>query len=1174
MPCTDKNPLLREGTSLLNRILAALSAGYAKPDEREAADIILFAKRYASCLNYFKDDNTVDGNWQVLMQADVSVSLAVLSRINVQEITDYKKRIYKAIALAGSDAAAKTELKYLFDLLFSLATAIDKQYKLLPADFEYKNIFSDAINNKLQLPLANIEKCFSDFKTAGLLDYTVKELDNDAPIEVTSDENFTRASLGPEWQTAVPAIAISLPATGTAKDLIVYITHHNLFNAQVELFLNGISSVVQRSAELFETTLAGYPKHTPHFALFLAFIEIYRHEQDALNQYTQRHLDFYYKQVLQLMNKAPEADDVHLLFELQKPVAGHRLLKDTLFKGGKDSSGKEISYALTDDIVLNKAVVANLHSLQIVHGSRDLLKASPIANSDDGRGARILSADKSWFTFGDPKKISNAKTGFAIASSLLFLNEGTRTISITADFANPVPGIGAFPLYNLNCFTAQFTGKKKWEDMPAPVVSSNAAGTQLVFSITLSPDAAAVLPYDEKIHARNMAVQLPVVNIYLNQDAANAIPYTLICNKELLSVSIAVDVSGVKDLMLSNDNGVIDASKPFKPFGDFPGSGAAFYLGSKEIFQKELSFIELETSWKNPPGSPVLNSTAHYLRQNEFDSNVYAAITGSNASSISFSGSNNAFIPTALNFGKNEKISANTLEGFLRIKLNTGDYSLSTHLANVSTELSKTTLTGTSPNFTLSIPATPVPAELILNNFSVHYKASTSISLAASTTANHLFYQLTPFGFARVSHALVDTSARTENTKRISLLQDLPNEGELYIGLNNAAPDMVVTLLFQVAEGSSNPLLDMETLGWYYLSANNNWKQFKKENIIDNTNNFTQSGVVIITLGHDAGDDNTLLEQGLHWIKIAAHPFTDAVCKMVLIQAQAAKVQLVQDESAQVAFRQLLPAGSISKLLVSDAAVKKIEQPFDSFNGRTRESDDHFYVRVSERLRHKQRAITIWDYEHIILEKFPKIFKVKCLNHSGFYTEQGVEVFCENYPGHVAVITIPNQHNTSNTNPLRPYTPVGLLKNINDYLATVTSPFVKLHVKNPQFEEIQLDFMVRFYAHLDQAFYLQLLNTEIEQFLCPWAFNNKTEISFGGKIYKSALLNFVEERPYVDFVTCFKMNHFIKRDSSGTTVLMDVEEATASTGRSVLVSYNDEDNHIKHKIVSPAICTC
>ncbi len=522
----------------------------------------------------------------------------------MQEISDYKKRIYKRIILAATDAKAKTQFKFLFDLIFSVAKLVDQQFLLLPNDFEYKDILVDVIKNKLQQPLANIEKCFNDFKAAALLDYGIPESDNDAPIAVVSEENFSRtADMSTSWQTAVADISITLPALATQQEIIIYIINHNLFNAQIESLFNGISSVVIRANDLFVKTLGEYPDHTPHFALFIAFIKIYLHAQDELNKYTQRHLDFYYKEVLQLINKAPEPDSAHVLFELQKPVDENLVVKNTLFKGGKDITGKEISYALTDDIVINKATISKIHSSQIIHGSKDILKASPIANSDDGQGAKITSADKSWFTFGDVKKIKNAQAGFAIASNILYLNEGTRTITITVNFKNPIP---VLLFLNLNCFTAQFTGKKKWEAItplsattPSFSVNTNALGSQLIFTISLSPDDSAIIPYSEKIHAQNMNVELPVLEVYLNQDVANGIPYTLICNKEITSVDVAVNVSGVKDLVLSNDNGTLDASKPFKPFGDFPDTGSGFYIGSKEIFQKPLSRLDIITNWKN-----------------------------------------------------------------------------------------------------------------------------------------------------------------------------------------------------------------------------------------------------------------------------------------------------------------------------------------------------------------------------------------------------------------------------------------------------------------------------------------------------------------------------------------------------------------------------------------------
>src|SRR5207344_2789950 len=103
------------------------------------ADIILFAKRYAAMLNFYQDDNTISGDWQSLMSSDISVPLAVLSRIDVKGISDYKKRIYKQVVLASNDAGAEMEFKFLFDLIFSVTRLVDQQFKLLPDDFEYKD---------------------------------------------------------------------------------------------------------------------------------------------------------------------------------------------------------------------------------------------------------------------------------------------------------------------------------------------------------------------------------------------------------------------------------------------------------------------------------------------------------------------------------------------------------------------------------------------------------------------------------------------------------------------------------------------------------------------------------------------------------------------------------------------------------------------------------------------------------------------------------------------------------------------------------------------------------------------------------------------------------------------------------------------------------------------------
>ena len=1169
MPCTDRNPLAREGTSQLNRVLAALDVHYADVDERNTTDLLLFAKRYAAYLNYFDHNNTIDGNLQPIMMMDVSVTLATLANINVKRISDYKKLLYKNIALASDtaqpqrDKIARQQLKFLFDTIFSLLKIIDDQLVLLP-DQDYKKTIEDIIKIKLKLYLANLEeKFFQDFKTAGLLDYTFTEFDSDAPFEVESDLNFSHTQLSIVWQSVVPDLSITIPALSSDYDKIVYIINHNLFNGTIDSILKGVATIASGAKDLFEKTLVDFPQHSPHYGLFLTFTKLFKIAQDDLNHFTQRHLDFYYKDVLQLKNKYPQPDSAHLTFELQKAVKQELLKKGIQFKGGKDVAGKDISYALDEDVVINKATVTKIQAQQIDLKNNKPRKAFAVANSEDGEGAKLISADKSWFTFGNPKNKKTAKTGFAFASNILFLNEGSRTITITVTFENSIAELKSISRKNIGCFNASLTGKKDWLTKNVTTVYDDLA-KNLSFVISLTPNDPAIVPYSEKIHKQNFETGLPLLTIYLDQDAPDTIPYSVLCKQKISRADVTVRVTGVKDLMLSSDNGTLDASKPFKPFGDFPASGAGFYIGSKEIFQKKISSLTLDFTGTSP-----FSVSASYL--DEASWKTLPNLTGKSITGIDIA-------PTAIDFAPNENLKATSLNGFIRLA-NSTSKSIDTYLARVKTALDGTMLHLVDKDkpleYKLTVGQSPSVEEIKISNFSVGYVATSSIDFAKqrSEASNNLFYHLTPFGYAEVYNNGTLANAQAEKTEKYTLLTDVINNGELFVGFENAEPDTVVTVLFQVADGSSNPLKNMVTVSWYYL-ADNEWIKFESRNVIDRTNNFTQSGIVTLTLSSDITNQNTAFEKGLHWIKAVVEKDIDAVCELILIQAQAVSVTLIQDETAQVEFRQLIPANTISKLIESDAKVKTITQPFISFNGRIRESDEHYYVRVSERLRHKQRAISIWDYEHILLEQFPQLYKVKCLNHSGFYEDKGTNIFCENLPGHVTIVPLPDLKNNTHANLLKPYTPIGVLNNINEYLKKATSPFVKLHINNPQFEEIQLDFKVQFYDNLDVSFYTQLLNQEIEKFLCPWAYSQDVEIPFGSKIQKSVLLNFIEERPYVDFLTCFEMHHLLR---DGDTIVFEnrnVEEAVATTSRSILVSYFNETSGLRHIINSPATCTC
>jgi hypothetical protein len=350
-------------------------------------------------------------------------------------------------------------------------------------------------------------------------------------------------------------------------------------------------------------------------------------------------------------------------------------------------------------------------------------------------------------------------------------------------------------------------------------------------------------------------------------------------------------------------------------------------------------------------------------------------------------------------------------------------------------------------------------------------------------------------------------------------------------------------------DGSADPTISKPSdhLQWSYL-ANNQWKEFKIQEISDATMQLIQSGIISFIIPADATTANTLMPAGYLWIKGSVATKTDAICKLISVEAQAAIASFKNTNNAADFLNGALPAGTISKLKQPQSAVKKVAQPYSSFGGRPLESSDAFYVRVSERLRHKARAITIWDYEHLVLEAFPLIYKVKCLNH----TKSVDAAYNEVLPGHVAIITIPNLQQRNDINPLKPYTSQAMLQAIDAYLRKHISCHVQLHVVNPVFEEVQLKCKLKLAKGYDDfTIYSMKLKEEITAFLSPWAYAADAEISFGGKVYKSVLINFIEERPYVDFITDVVMCHYA---ADGTIIQLDNDEIIASTAKSILVS--------------------
>ncbi len=673
-----------------------------------------------------------------------------------------------------------------------------------------------------------------------------------------------------------------------------------------------------------------------------------------------------------------------------------------------------------------------------------------------------------------------------------------------------------------------------------------------------------------------------MLKIYVLNDDALVYEYDALKDITITKTEIRVEVgmagsfsqNGLKNLLLSNDFGALDASKPFMPFGPQPSTGNRLVIGSKELFSKKNIDIRLNLEWKDKPTESVDISYANLpdgqwpnISIKNLESGVWNTLksydeifANSSTKQVSVSGS---ALNNSITFYSNPYIDYNTgtNNGFIALQL-TQSFGHKEYIKDYANYLIEKSLKTLNP----ADKEPPVePYTPLLQSLYAAYSAYSVVNVLDTNSfinRDIQLFHIYPFGEAEQHKFL-------QPTHDVFLLPQFKHQsdglvqnhiGELYIGIENLNPGDAVNILFQVMEGTTNPTVSKPNkhIQWSWLS-NNEWNEYKEEEIGDNTLQLVQSGIISFPIPKKATTTNTVLPSGYIWIKAAVVEAAEAVCKLIAVKAQAAVATFVDNKNADDFLNKALPASTISKLKNPDAAIKKINQPFPSFGGKGKESDEHFYIRVSESLRHKGRAINVWDYEHIILEAFPEIYKVKCLNH----TQVDDGIYNEVKPGYVSIITIPSLINRNDADPLKPYTQQSTLTNIENYLRSRISCFVNLKACQPQFETVRMEFSLKLYSqYKDFNFYSKKLKEEITQFLSPWAFGGTNTIDFGGKIYKSVLINFIEERYYVDYITEVKM--YVKVDDlileSG-----DIDVVEASTGRSILVSA-PVSKHIIHPI--------
>ena len=812
-----------------------------------------------------------------------------------------------------------------------------------------------------------------------------------------------------------------------------------------------------------------------------------------------------------------------------------------------------------------------------------------------------------WQTFGSAAAGSvmgaapPALIGWALVSPLLALAEGVRTVDLRLGcLAGGFDAAGLRRLLapdapdsalraSVNPFVVQLSSAKGWVEpacdiswtganmagYPA-VAGTDTSGLRLLrLTLRLDEKQPAIEPPSLAVHG--LTADAPVLRLMLRPtwraaEGAWCSAYPELHTVRVARLALQVGVTGLVSLTLRSDQAVLDAKKPFEPFGAQPVAGARLLIGHPELVAKALDSLSLRFRWM---GAPADFKTQYLNYPGPLDGASFTARVGFKDGSLFAPASAlMPFFDTDTSAGVTRTLLLPADPGAPAApRLPASDVGLwpralvwelaadfrhpvypTLALQNAMAMASFVAGGGkpTPTQFLLNPPYTPK-----LKSLAIDYSSSLEIALAdlpqsgqdAGQTANPAaglrVLHLHPFGSAPAAAELdlpaIAVGQTLPRPDALPLLPGYDDEGALYIGLANVAAPLTLSLLLQMAEGSADPDVAPGPVSWSCLDADR-WVALHDGALLeDSSRGLINSGILRLALRPVApstrlpGAQVGAASAGLYWLRAAVSHASAGICDMVAVQPNAVVARFFDQGNAADHLAQPLPPGSISALATLLPGVAKLNQPYSSFGGKPAEREADFNLRVSERLRHKQRALTPWDYERLVLERFPQLHKAKCLRP-----------VADAAPGQIELIVVPNITHDFPFDPFEPKLPADVVRDIQAYLADKTPPFATLRVRNAFFVPLKIRCGVRFMPGQDEGFCRQRLNDELNRFLSPWAYDEGAELDLGGAIYANSIIAFIDQRDYVDYIAELRL--FTSHD--GHDVLVpEASDYHASAGR-------------------------
>lgn len=812
-------------------------------------------------------------------------------------------------------------------------------------------------------------------------------------------------------------------------------------------------------------------------ALLWVYVKNYARIAQEFNSRFASLPELYRKQVLHTCPGKAVQDNVYVVITPTRGTSGFTLPKGQSFPAGQNAVGESLVYQTTRAEQISPMYISEVNAVFLKRKEERVtgIYQQPINFTDSPIADTLFCESKS----------ANPALGWMIESPMLLLGEGERKVSI--GFRITTRSAIEWPSKTLlsSSFSILLSGEGGWIVQYGKCHITVSGGYQwLRFEFALNREGIVPTPCIAEIHGT--ATTHPAVRI---QATNNPCPYGWASNVHFDTVQIRTEVSGIRNFIFYNELGEVDTTQPFYLFGPQAEKGAWFMFGNEEIGHKPLEEVRLRGLWKKLPeteadfsrrykdyttGTPI--GADSFVIATEWQENYRwnPCLDGKQHLFVADRDESRSLEQAELifDFPENQPLTLNaeTLDpepyeydrdrdGFFRATLQGPSIGFGTEAYRALFAETMIHNSRCKEKKRKALPSEPVIP--MLADAELSYIACEEAALARMENSSIILTRITP---------LSESDTFSIGKKEEPFIAPVPADHLLYFALLHSREEPTVRMYLDLVLPKEqipfyNPQPDKRVkLTWEYWK-DNKWSSLPAtDNIVDETCGLTQSGFIELRWPEKRA---ALYQdkQGKVWLRASVTGDVSSCLAVGSIRTNCIRLTAQNGDGLP------LPAGTIQGIQEADLRIESIAQPQNGFGGKPAETETGVAIRQSARIHNRHRAVTIKDYEQLVLEHFPEVDKVQCL-------------LVPQEKGGTEIVLVVFSH----TEDSRYYlSPVWKLAEIQRLIRRYVSPFVSLRVVNPVYERLYICCKAVLWDSVqDEAKVLRQLTVLAQNYIAPW----------------------------------------------------------------------------------------